>query len=156
MCTQRGNLVEAPCNLAGLRRVRGNLGGPHTLIPNTAPGSPFSSHLLSHRRAPVSAGPHIAHASTNPPSPAVFLRYLFIAAKIPRAAGEKLLKTPQAPGLTSKQLSSFFTRGFQDPRLFSLSGTRFSWRFSSVISLFTELGPWTSCFYLICTCPHGP
>ena len=38
----------------------------------------------------------------------------------------------------------------------SLPGTRFPWRFSSVISLFTELWPWTSCLYLICTCPHGP
>lgn len=56
---------------------------------------------------------------TSPTRPAVFFWYLFIAAKIPRAAGEKLLKTPQALGLTSKQLSSFFTRCFWDPRLFS-------------------------------------
>lgn len=61
----------------------------------------------------------MASTLTNLTRPAVFFRYLFIAAKIPRASGEKLLKTPQALGLTSKQLSSFFTRCFQDPRLFS-------------------------------------
>lgn len=40
--------------------------------------------------------------------------------------------------------------------LCSREGTKFSWRFSSVISLFTEPWPWSSCLYLICTCPHGP
>ena len=67
----------------------------------------------------LSTGPHVASTLTNPTRPAVFFWYFFIAAKIPRAAGGKLLKTPQAPGLTSKQLSSFFTHCFQDPRLFS-------------------------------------
>lgn len=68
----------------------------------------------------LSAGPHIASALTNLTRPAGFFWYPFIAAKIPRTAGGELLKTPQALGLTSKQLSSFFTRCFQDPCLFSL------------------------------------
>lgn len=44
---------------------------------------------------------------------------------------------------------------FSGPLVCSL-GNQIPWRFSSVISLFTELWPWTSCLYLICTCPHGP
>lgn len=87
----------------------------------------------------LSTGPHIASTWTNPTRPAVFFWYLFIAAKIPRAAGKKLLKTPQALGLTSKQLSSFFTRCFQDPRLFSLGNQILLEIFLSDITIYRTL-----------------
>lgn len=51
--------------------------------------------------------------------PAVFFWCLFIASRIPRAAGGRLPKTTQARSCTSKRPSLFFTRLLQEPPLFS-------------------------------------
>lgn len=60
------------------------------------------------------------------------------------------------PGAALQSGLHYSSHAFCRNLLCSLPGTEFSWRFSSVISLFTEPWPWTSCLYLICTCPHGP
>lgn len=140
-------------NPEGTWCVWGNLGGPNILITNTTPQPSY--HTCFPNIVLLSTWPHMVPTWTSLTIPAVFFWYLFIAAKIPRASGEKLLKTPQALGLTSKQLSSFFTRCFWDPCLFSPGKQILQEIFLSDITIYRTLA-WTSCLYLICTCPHGP
>lgn len=88
--------------------------------------------------------------------PAVFLWCLFIASRIPRAAGGGCCKQHRPGAALQSGRLHYCSHAVCRSLLCSLPGTKFSWRFSSVISLFTEPWPWTSCLYLICTCPHGP
>lgn len=108
-----------PCYLFSVWHVLQNCGGPNARILKTTPWSPSSSHVLSHHHVPLHRATRCFYFNKSNQTSCFLLVFFFITAKIPRAAGGKPLKTPQALGFTSKQLSSFFTHCFQDPCLFS-------------------------------------
>lgn len=95
------------------------LDGFKSFFPKTCLWSSSSSHLLSHQCAILLRVSHGLYFNKFDQTLLLSFGIFFYCPKIPRATGGELLKTPQALGLTSKQLSSFFTRCFQDPCLFS-------------------------------------
>lgn len=114
--------------------------------------SPWSRLLSTMMVTPPSPGPHCCFCFNKPDQLLSF--YGIQNSKSCRGkAAEKNRGSEQAALQSSLPHSS---HAVCRNLLCSWEGTKFSWRFSSVISLFTEPWPWPSCLYLICTCPHGP
>lgn len=155
MWTLGENLLEVPYYLLSIWHWWWSCGGPSVLTLKTAPWSPSSSHLLSHQHVPLHRATRCLYFNKSNPDQLFSFGIFLLQRKFQGLQAESCW---QRPGPRASLQSSFhhFSHTVFRTLVCSLLGTRFSWRFSSVISLFTELWPWTSCLYLICTCPHGP